>query len=322
MWRELLANTLQSQFRIVLASTVEDAIIAVDNDPDIKCVVMDLVLTAVENVTGPRFGGLRLIQALKKKKPGIKTIVMSSFLGDHQEDLFKLGVDQFISKSSIVAEPGDVRRFVKDILSQLEIDNHQDQGQSRVIASIRETIAAELEKYAAVKDRILNVPGEGNFELIKPLIGFKKDIEERILHHPFAQNVFLMMKFRGFNKELGDFIIETLDRYGLQGVRADQDEWNITRNVYNPIAVLFCCKFGLALFDEAEPHQAYSPNVAYELGMMHLQNKECLILRHSSLPQIPFDLTKDLHSVYERELQVRSLIESWIKQVAGKPRAL
>ena len=99
-------------------------------------------------------------------------------------------------------------------------------------------------------------------------------------------------------------------------MRADDREWGITRNVYNPIAVLYCCKYGIALFDEPEDHQAYSPNVAYELGIMHQQNKECLILKHASLPQVPFDLVKDLYVSYDRDLQIRQIIEHWIDAIA------
>jgi hypothetical protein len=98
-------------------------------------------------------------------------------------------------------------------------------------------------------------------------------------------------------------------------VRADDAAWNITGNVYNPIAVLYCCKYGIALFDEPEEGQAYSPNVAYELGIMHNQNKKCLILRHKSLPRVPFDLIKDLYVEYDRDLQLREVIERWIGEI-------
>ena len=168
------------------------------------------------------------------------------------------------------------------------------------------------------KDLTLCIPGEGYYELIKPLIGYKREIEEQIKRFPFHQNVFLMMKFRDSIWELGEFIIETLSRYDLRGVSADLDDWNITKNVYNPIAVLYCCKYGIALFDEPEEHQAYNANVAYELGMMHYQRKNCLILKHESLPNVPFDLIKDLYFSYERDLQVRRIIERWVKQVAAK----
>ena len=161
----------------------------------------------------------------------------------------------------------------------------------------------------------LHIDGEDSFPLIKPLAGFKEQIQRKLQQFPYNKNVFLMLKFRDANKDLSDFIIENLKSHGFNGVRADQVQWNITSNVYNPIAVLYCCKYGIALFDEPEEHQAYNPNVAYELGMMHYQDKECLILRHSTLPSVPFDIIKDLHSPYTQQLEVRPIVKNWISQI-------
>lgn len=167
---------------------------------------------------------------------------------------------------------------------------------------------------------ILEIPGAGPFPLTKPLIGFKAELEAQLAKFPYEQNVFLMMKFRPGNKALSDFMIEVLSEKGYRGVRADQPAWNITDNVYNPLAVLYCCKFGIALFDEPEPEQAYSANVAYELGVMHYQGKRCLLLRHRSLPTMPFDLIKDLHTPYERELEVQTSIREWVSGLASSPQ--
>ena len=160
----------------------------------------------------------------------------------------------------------------------------------------------------------MNVPGT-TFPLIKPLIGFKKEIEKQLKKFPFEKNVFLMLRFRDTNKLLSDFIIETLKEAGLRGVRADDPAWDITKNVYNPIAVLYCCKYGIALFDEGEPDQAYNPNVIYELAMMQCLTRECLILRHDSLPSVPFDIIKDLYRRYKGELAVRVLIQKWLEGI-------
>lgn len=82
---------------------------------------------------------------------------------------------------------------------------------------------------------------------------------------------------------------------------------------YNPKSLQSnCCSVLLQIREE---YQAYSANVAYELGMMHYQNKDCLILKHCRLPQVPFDLIKDLYTEYQKDLQVRPIIQSWIKQV-------
>jgi hypothetical protein len=166
----------------------------------------------------------------------------------------------------------------------------------------------------------LYLPGEGVFPLLKPLVGFKAEILARLERFPYERNVFLMLRFRASNADLSDHIVETLARHGFQGVRADRPEWNITNDVYNPVAVLCCCKYGLALFDEPEEGQVFNPNVAYELGLMHQQRKSCLILKHTTLPQIPFDLIKDLHRPYGSHLEVRGLIDRWIDEISGEAR--
>src|SRR5688500_19932094 len=108
-----------------------------------------------------------------------------------------------------------------------------------------------------------------------------------------------MMKFRGEkNRRVYEFIQQTLMSHGLICVRSDEPYWDITRNAYHPIAVLYCCTFGIALFDIREPTNEYSPNVASELGTMHAQGKECLILRHSELHEVPLALVQDLSASY------------------------
>src|SRR5262249_24198166 len=57
---------------------------------------------------------------------------------------------------------------------------------------------------------LLTISGNGQYELITPLVGFKPRIEKKLAQFPFDKNVFLMMKFRDTNKALSDFIIENL----------------------------------------------------------------------------------------------------------------
>jgi hypothetical protein len=152
--------------------------------------------------------------------------------------------------------------------------------------------------------------------VIKPLVGFQTEIEQQVRRFPFEKNVFLMLRFREANQDLSDFIIETLREAGLNGVRADQPDWNITNNVYNPVAAIYCCKYGIALFDEAEPNQAYNPNVIYELGMMQCLGREVLILRSDSLPSVPFDLIKDLCMPYRGALAARTNVRKWLQRIA------
>jgi hypothetical protein len=163
---------------------------------------------------------------------------------------------------------------------------------------------------------VITVAGQ-SFSIMKPLVGFREEIKRQLAEFPFEKNVFLMMRFRSTNQDLSDFIIETLKEAKLNGVRADHSDWNITNNVYNPVAVLYCCKYGIALFDEVETNQAYNANVIYELGMMHCLRRECLILKNDSLPAVPFDLIKDLYMPYKGELAARANVRKWMHRIAA-----
>ncbi len=172
-----------------------------------------------------------------------------------------------------------------------------------------------ITKYSYLPPDILQVSARDSFPLTRPLIGFKPQMIERLDRYPYHKNIFLMMKFRDSNKLVYEFISEQIEARGFNCVRADHGNWNITGNVYNPIAVLYCCKYGIALFDESEERNTFSPNVAYELGMMHLQRKSCLILRHNSLPPMPFDLIKDLHQPYTKDLELRQIVVNWLNTI-------
>ena len=172
-----------------------------------------------------------------------------------------------------------------------------------------------ITKYLSEPSNVLVISHCEKFPILKSLIGFKKAIQRNSKRYPYDRNVFLMMKFRGSNKLIFRFIKNHLKKNGFNCVRADQREWNITNNVYNPIAVLYCCKYGIALFDEPEERNNFSPNVAYELGMMHLQEKDCLILRHTSLPSMPFDLVGDLHKSYSKDLELEDIVIDWTKKI-------
>lgn len=303
-----------SGYDVVTTSTVSDALKIIDKNPDLKLVVTDLVLPERLGEVPRGEAGMRLLDSLRSKRPGLPIIVISAHLEPYTKDLLALGASTVINKLNI-GFADDVLSYIPKVLEEYETKVRRKHDESAMLANIRRVIIEEIERYAPVKERTIYIPQEGHYELIKPLIGYVRDIENQIARFPFSKNVFLMMKFRDSNRDLSEYITENLLKHGLCGVRADHEDWNITKNVYNPIAVLYCCKYGIALFDEPEDHQAYSPNVAYELGMMHYQNKHCLILRHKSLPSVPFDLIKDLYVTYERDLQVKQIIASWIKQL-------
>jgi CheY-like chemotaxis protein len=277
-------------FSTHIATTIDQARDYLKKNSAPTAIVVDLILSHDE----PN-NGLNFVSEIRRSKAShTPVIVHSAYLHGIEEDLGKLNVQAVIDKAQ---PPRSLIHTIRSLAhlskaqSERELQERKVRPRTRrtnivkrerpdALAQVRQAVVEELNRLVPVKARHLEIPGEGTFELIKPLIGFKADIEKRLMQFDYGKNVFLMMKLRSTNTDLSDYIIETLKENGLRGVRADQHEWNITKNVYNPIAVLYCCKFGIALFDEPEEKQAFSPNVAYELGIMHHQNKNCLILKH------------------------------------------
>jgi CheY-like chemotaxis protein len=311
-----IAKWLGPHYHVLVADTVHDALDIIRSSHRIDLLLTDLLMPSERGGPLEITGGLDLIEAARKDRR-IPVIVLSGYLDGLTKQLTLLGVRAHIAKTSV--SPDALLQLIGQALSDGRRGSSLDSGLS--LADIQRAFAVEIERLIATKQRTLLLPDEQSFELIKPLIGFKRDIEDQIKRFPFEENVFLMMKFREHNRSLSDFIIETLAANGFRGVRADDRAWDITANTYNPLAVLYCCKYGIALFDEADPSQAYSPNVAYELGIMHAQGKNCLILRHSSLPALPFDLTKDIHQTYNRDLDVRSRVVEWTAQMSARENA-
>jgi hypothetical protein len=94
-------------------------------------------------------------------------------------------------------------------------------------------------------------------------------------------------------------------------------EHNITNDLYNPIACLLCCSYGVAIFDRADTRQMHNPNVVYELGMMDILKKPCVILKHKQLKKMPSDLLSRLYEDYNsNEEAVRKINDWWARQTA------
>ncbi|MDR0914487.1 MAG: hypothetical protein LBM65_04920 [Oscillospiraceae bacterium] len=177
-------------------------------------------------------------------------------------------------------------------------------------------IKALVNKYTKIDanpDRLYVSPIE--YFPLNGLSPYKRTMQNLLKKHPYEKNVFLMMKFRKNNQAFSGFIKNELKKCGYNCVRADAPEWNITGKVDNPIAALHCCKYGIALFDEPEEGANYSPNVAYELGVMHNQGKKCLILKYTGLKDVPFDLVKDLYKEYTKEIEFEQIFYDWLESI-------
>jgi hypothetical protein len=191
------------------------------------------------------------------------------------------------------------------------------------ISHYRLSIKSMMDYYQIGESEYLKISGIHRYLLPSFLKDSKNRMIDKMEKYPYEKNIFLMVKYRDDNTLLAS-IKSWIGSRGYNCVIAN-DNWNITGDRYNSMAVLFCCKYGIALFDKLEPvpdtdkkEDYYNPNVSYELGIMQSQSKDCLILKHSSLPEVPFDINAKLIEEYEKDIQLEKIIYDWIKQLEDK----
>jgi hypothetical protein len=145
-----------------------------------------------------------------------------------------------------------------------------------------------------------------------PLQGWSEQIKKFLRKNPFDKNVFIMVSYRAKLEPLIDSVKKELVRLSLNPVLAK--DRSLTNDLYNPVACLLCCSYGVAIFDRAETTQMHNPNVVYELGMMQLLKRRCVILKHAKLKRMPTDLLSMLYEDYSSQKEaVRKLSEWWTR---------
>lgn len=142
------------------------------------------------------------------------------------------------------------------------------------------------------------------------IVGWRSQMQHFLSAHPFDTSVFIMIRYRTRNKNLISDVKEVLQSNGLFGVLASDHD--LTDDLYNPIACLLCCFAGIAVFDKPERKQEFNPNVAYELGMLHLLGRPCLILKNRVLQTLQTDILMKLYTPYSNRTQVTKEIDTWI----------
>lgn len=145
------------------------------------------------------------------------------------------------------------------------------------------------------------------------IFGWRSKIEDFVKRYPFDKTIFIMVRYRDRNESLIKGIKTALSKNGYRGILAS--EHNLTDDLYNPIACLLCCSKGIAVFDEAEVGEEFNPNVAYELGMLHLLDRRCLILKHRSLRTLHTDILMKLYLEYNTIEEARSHTQDWITRL-------
>jgi hypothetical protein len=144
------------------------------------------------------------------------------------------------------------------------------------------------------------------------LHGWAKPIKKFLKKHPFDKNVFIMVAYRSELVPVVARVEAELRKLDLFPVLAK--DHNLTDDLYNPIACLLCCAYGVAIFGRGEAEQTHNPNVVYELGMMQLLKRPCVILKHAKLKRMPTDLLTRLYEDYSSQNEAaRKLTEWWTR---------
>ncbi len=143
------------------------------------------------------------------------------------------------------------------------------------------------------------------------ILGWRSRLELFLNKHPFDKSVFIMIRYRPRNAEVIKYVKKALSNEGLFGVLAS--EHNLTDDLYNLVACLLCCSRGIAVFDEPEQNEIFNPNVAYELGMLHLLGRPCLILKHAVLKALQTDVLMKLYRPYTKTDEVSEIIREWTR---------
>lgn len=142
------------------------------------------------------------------------------------------------------------------------------------------------------------------------VLGWKTEIEQFLRQFPFDRSVFIMIRYRKRNARLLERLKGTIDSLGFNPIVAA--DHRLTDDLYNPIACLLCCARGLAVFDNPEKGQVFNPNVAYELGMLHLLGRDCLILKHETLQVLHTDILMKLYQPYASTPGAVQQVRSWL----------
>jgi len=144
--------------------------------------------------------------------------------------------------------------------------------------------------------------------------GWSEQIKAFLKANPFDNNVFVMVAYRARLESLIGSVKKKLEQLHLNPVLARDHQ--LTNDLYNPVACLLCCSYGVAIFDRAETAQTHNPNVVYELSMMHFLKRPCVILKHARLRTMPTDILTMLYEDYSSQREAVRKLGAWWERIS------
>lgn len=175
--------------------------------------------------------------------------------------------------------------------------------------------SARLQRAPAPAPLFPEIPDLPNQLVPNSVQGWSVQIKKFLRANPFGRNVFIMVSYRSGLKALVKALEKKLTALHLNPILAK--DHTITNDLYNPVACLLCCSYGVAVFDRAQAAQTHNPNVVYELGMMHLLKRPCVILKHHNLAKMPTDLLSMLYEDYSTKSEAVQKLNDWWQRTSN-----
>lgn len=225
-------------------------------------------------------------------------------------------------------DPGIVERLDKLFtkLVRLTTKKNAKTSYAALLRAISEVVDGGLQDFG-VKATLLLGPGARptdsrlipeisdlpNDLLPRPLLGWLPEMRKFLESNPFENNVFIMTAYRKKLEPLMTAIRSATVKSGLNPVIARDHV--LTDDLYNPIACLLCCKYGIAIFDHGEADQKHNANVVYELAVMQILKRKCIILKNRNVPSMPSDFLQKLYEPYGTKPQAMDKVNAWLHSI-------
>jgi guanylate kinase len=116
--------------------------------------------------------------------------------------------------------------------------------------------------YARTGINMLRISAMECYSLPRAIRTHKDTMLKMLATYDYRNNIFVMMDFDSKNDNIYNTIKSAINSHGYNCIRADKEGWASLTNdeMTNPYAVLYCCKYGIALFDKP-PKGRYALNV-------------------------------------------------------------
>lgn len=155
----------------------------------------------------------------------------------------------------------------------------------------------------------IRVPIEYPVEITDSILSYKNYYPET------ATTAFIIMKFGNTptHKKIVEAIKETLNDFGIVGIRADDKEYHDDL-YYNVMTHIYGCKIGIAVFERIERDE-FNPNVALEIGYLLALKKPVCILKDRTLSTLQTDLMGKLYKTFDSQEPSESIsaaLQQWL----------